>query len=84
MGYLNDAAGRYDRVLAAMGACDEQRDTLRTGFFLGAKTFLDAAFKSAGMDEAPGRALLDECRAEIFGYMDDTIREVQTLLEKRQ
>ncbi|MBT2789179.1 hypothetical protein [Paraburkholderia strydomiana] len=63
-------------------APDAQIDTLRAGFFLGAKTFLDAACKSAKLDEERGRALLDECRGDIETFQAEAMREALSMFER--
>ncbi|WP_233863523.1 hypothetical protein [Paraburkholderia adhaesiva] len=84
MGYLNESFGRVERVMSIMQMCDEQQDWLRTGFYLGAKIFFEAACKSSEMDDAPGRALLDGCRADIDAYDARIMQKALSILEKTQ
>jgi hypothetical protein len=82
MGYLTDTFSRFERVMKLIDAPEAQCDTLRAGFYLGAKTFMEAAHKSAMLDESRGHALLDGCRTDIEAFQAQTISEALSLIAR--
>ncbi|CAG9265705.1 hypothetical protein BDI4_910055 [Burkholderia diffusa] len=83
MGYLNDAYAHVDKAMTCIGAPEKQREAVRAGFFMGAKTMMDVLYRSVQMDEESGRAVLDACRADIHSYQIEAIHEALSGLMKK-
>ncbi len=84
MGYLNESFSRIERVMNMLKMCDQQQDTLRTGYYLGAKVFLGGACEWAGMDDERWNAMFSGCRDDLEAFDAKVRQDALAVLEKMQ
>ncbi len=83
MGYLKDRIERIERVLGAMNAPAELREAMRDGFYLGAKSFVDAMYRSSELDEPEAKQLVLGCREDIRAYQIQAVEYALSILDRK-
>lgn len=73
MGYLNETLQEIDTYIAAQGAGEEQRETVRLAFFMGAKAVFNATRETQRMEDREGIAFLTECRDECTRFFGEQL-----------
>lgn len=83
MGLLKDRIDHVEHVLASMNAPPPLREAMRDGFYLGAKAFVDAMYRSSELEEPEATMLVIGCREDIRAYQIQAAEYALGILERK-